>query len=313
MKKFKVTLLALVLAMTSVLFAACSSDEKEEKKADAKVETRVVKHAKGETEIPVEPKRIADLSGATEALLIFDMKPVVTANTSQEKIDVHLQDQLEGVEPVGSYWGDQINIEAVAASNPDLILINNRQEKIYDELSKIAPTVMLSSDLTDWRAFFTETAEVLGKEKEKDAWLKQYDEKAKKIGEEIVAKTGDETFMVMAAYPNAFRVYGGYGYGDILFNDMKLPAVEGTPTDEPLLQLQKEALVDYNPDYLFVFTTGDGSKRLEELQQETIWKNMTAVKNDHVYMISPEDLNKGYAPLGKEMVLEDIEKFVLGE
>ncbi|CAM4073027.1 ferrichrome ABC transporter substrate-binding protein [Bacillus manliponensis] len=311
MKKFKVTLLALVLAMTSVLFAACSSGEKEEKKADAKAETRVVKHKKGETAIPVEPKRIADLSGATEALLIFDMKPVVTANTSQEKIDIHLQDQLKDVEPVGSYWGDQINIEAVAAAKPDLILINNRQEKIYDNLSKIAPTVMLSTELTDWRGFFTETAEVLGKEKEKDAWLKQYDEKAKKIGEEIVAKTGDEKFMVMAAYPNAFRVYGNYGHSDVLFNDMKLPAVEGTPEKEPLLQLQKEALVDYNPDHLFVFTTGDGSARLEEFKQESTWKNMNAVKNDRVYMISPEDLNKGYAPLGKEMLLEELKNLIL--
>ncbi len=29
--------------------------------------------------------------------------------------------------------------------------------------------------------------------------------------------------MKMAAYPNAFRVYGDYGYGSVIFNDLKLP------------------------------------------------------------------------------------------
>ena len=64
------------------------------------------------------------------------MKPVITANTSQEKIDAHIEKKKD-VKPVGSAWGDKINIEAVAAAKPDLILVNNRQEKIYDQLSKI--------------------------------------------------------------------------------------------------------------------------------------------------------------------------------
>ncbi len=47
MKNFKMALLAMVLVVTSVLFAACSN--KEEKKADAKdakTEERTVQHAK---------------------------------------------------------------------------------------------------------------------------------------------------------------------------------------------------------------------------------------------------------------------------
>ena len=47
MKNFKMALLAMVLVVTSVLFAACSNKEEEEKKSDAKTEERTVKHAKG--------------------------------------------------------------------------------------------------------------------------------------------------------------------------------------------------------------------------------------------------------------------------
>ncbi|MBO1579622.1 ABC transporter substrate-binding protein [Bacillus sp. XF8] len=309
MKKFKAALLAMVLVVTSVLFAACSSD----KKADAKTEERTVQHAKGEIKIPANPKKIADLSGSTEELLIFGMKPIITANTSQEKIDAHIADKLKDVKPVGSAWGDKINIEAVAAAKPDLILVNNRQEKIYDQLSKIAPTVMLKTPLDQWRPKFEELGKIFDKEKETTAWFKKYDEKASKLHDKIVAKTGDAKFMKMAAYPNAFRIYGDYGYGSVIFKDLKLPAVSGTPTDKPLVQVQKEALIDYNPDYLFVFTTGDGSQRLKEFQEETIWKNMNAVKNNHVFTIKNEDLNKGYFPLGKEMILDEVAEFVLGK
>ncbi len=112
MKNFKMALLAMVLVVTSVLFATCSNKE-EEKKADAKTEERTVKHAKGEIKIPANPKKIADLSGSTEELLIFGMKPIITANTSQEKIDAHIANKLKDVKPVGSAWGDKINIEAV--------------------------------------------------------------------------------------------------------------------------------------------------------------------------------------------------------
>lgn len=164
MKNFKMALLAMVLVVTSVLFAACSNKE-EEKKADAKTEERTVKHAKGEIKIPANPKKIADLSGSTEELLIFGMKPVITANTSQEKIDAHIEKKLKDVKPVGSAWGDKINIEAVAAAKPDLILVNNRQEKIYDQLSKIAPTVMLNTPLDQWRPKFEEVGQIFGKEK----------------------------------------------------------------------------------------------------------------------------------------------------
>ena len=100
------------------------------------------------------------------------MKPVITANTSQEKIDAHIEKKLKDVKPVGSAWGDKINIEAVAAAKPDLILVNNRQEKIYDQLSKIAPTVMLNTPLDQWRPKFQEVGQIFGKEKETKEWFK---------------------------------------------------------------------------------------------------------------------------------------------
>ena len=114
-------------------------------------ETKVVKHAKGEATIPVNPKRIVDLSGSTEELLLLGHKPVGTANTYKDKIQNHLTDKLDGVKAVGWYWAPKVDLEAVTALKPDLIILNNRQLKIYDQLEKVAPTVVLETNLEDWR------------------------------------------------------------------------------------------------------------------------------------------------------------------
>lgn len=37
--------------------------------------------AKGDVELPVNPVRIADVSGSTEELLVLGYKPVITGNT----------------------------------------------------------------------------------------------------------------------------------------------------------------------------------------------------------------------------------------
>ena len=91
--------------------------------------TKVVKHAKGEATIPVNPKRIVDLSGSTEELLLLGHKPVGTANTYKDKIQNHLTDKLDGVKAVGWYWAPKVDLEAVTALKPDLIILNNRQLK----------------------------------------------------------------------------------------------------------------------------------------------------------------------------------------
>lgn len=44
-------------------------------------QTRKVKDAKGEVEIPARPLRIADISGSAEELLVLGYRPIATGNT----------------------------------------------------------------------------------------------------------------------------------------------------------------------------------------------------------------------------------------
>lgn len=56
---------------------------------------------------------------------------------------------------------------------------------------------MLNTPLDQWRPKFEEVGQIFGKEKETKEWFKKYDEKASKLHDKIVAKTGEATFMKM--------------------------------------------------------------------------------------------------------------------
>ncbi|AST04195.1 hypothetical protein BT10792_25810 [Bacillus thuringiensis] len=161
---------------------------KEESKAKEQPKTKVVKHAKGEATIPVNPKRIVDLSGSTEELLLLGHKPVGTANTYKDKIQNHLTDKLDGVKAVGWYWAPKVDLEAVTALKPDLIILNNRQLKIYDQLEKVAPTVVLETNLEDWRGKFKEVGKLFDEEKKADKWIADYDKKADSLSKKLKRK-----------------------------------------------------------------------------------------------------------------------------
>ena len=157
-----------------MFFLSLAVLQKEESKAKEQPKTKVVKHAKGEATIPVNPKRIVDLSGSTEELLLGH-KPVGTANTYKDKIQNHLTEKLDGVKAVGWYWAPKVDLEAVTALKPDLIILNNRQLKIYDQLEKVAPTVVLETNLEDWRGKFKEVGKLFDEEKKADKWIADYE------------------------------------------------------------------------------------------------------------------------------------------
>ena len=72
-----------VLLLTSVFvlmlgLVGCSSSDKG---SDVNVEMRTVTDVKGEVEIPVNPKRIVDISGASDILSILGYDVIGTANS----------------------------------------------------------------------------------------------------------------------------------------------------------------------------------------------------------------------------------------
>lgn len=152
-------ILSIFAILAVLLVAACGNtkDEAKENSNNSEKETSyTVKHAMDTTEIKGTPKRIVVLTNeGTEALLSLGIKPVgaVQSWLGNPWYD-HIKDEMKDVEVVGTE--SEVNLEKIAALKPDLIIGNKiRQEKVYDKLSQIAPTVFAETLRGDWKENFS--------------------------------------------------------------------------------------------------------------------------------------------------------------
>ncbi|MFQ7057276.1 MAG: hypothetical protein ACLRQX_01365, partial [Turicibacter sanguinis] len=109
-----------------------SSDKTVEENTNQTVETTVVTDVKGEVEIPANPQRIVDLSGASDILALIGYDVIGTANSDgydYTKFPTYLEDVLGNAQILGYSMLAEMDVEAIIALNPDLIVISTVQEK----------------------------------------------------------------------------------------------------------------------------------------------------------------------------------------
>lgn len=295
--------------MTAMMFVGCASNNttNEDKTTE---NTVMVTDVRGEVEIPANPKRIVDLSGNSDILSILGYKVVGTANSDAydyTKFPSYLEETLSGAKILGYSMQDTMDVEAVMNLNPDLIVISTVQEKMYDALSEIAPTVMIQLEALNWKDDVRALGKVFGKEDVANEWIANYEAKAKDAGDKIKAKYGDDTtYLSFLASGGQFFVFDGAGFGDVLYKDMGLAKPEGMPeqTDISLPVVTYEGLAAIKADYIFAIATDED---LAQLEANSIWNNLPAVKNGNVVILeSSPYFNQGYSPIGREKLVDEI-------
>ena len=306
-KKILKTLVA--TCMTAMMFVGCASNSAtNEDKAIGKTVT--VTDVRGEVEIPADPQRIVDLSGNSDILSILGYKVIGTANSDAydyTKFPSYLEETLSGAEILGYSMQDTMDVEAVMNLKPDLIVISTVQEKMYDALSEIAPTVMIQLEALNWKDDVRALAKVFNKEDVANEWLTKYETEAKEEGDKIKAEYGeDTTYLSFLASGGQFFIFDGAGFGDVLYNDMGLAKPEGMPeqTDISLPVVTYEGLAAIKADYIFAIATDED---LAQLEANSIWNNLPAVKDGNVVILeSSPYFNQGYSPIGREILVDEI-------
>jgi iron complex transport system substrate-binding protein len=143
-----------------------------------------IKHALGTTIITKKPERIATVAWANQEVpLALGIVPVgmAAANFGDDDGDKILPwvseklAQLGAEKPVLFDEGDGIDFEAVAATQPDIILAaySGLSQQAYDTLSQIAPVVAYPDApwSTDWRTMIRFNAQGLGLAAEGEALI----------------------------------------------------------------------------------------------------------------------------------------------
>lgn len=307
--KNKVLKAIVATCMTAMMFVGCASNgtANEDKTTE---NTVTVTDVRGDVEIPADPQRIVDLSGNSDILSILGYDVVGTANSDAydyTKFPSYLEETLKGAEILGYSMQDTMDVEAVMNLNPDLIVISTVQEKMYDALSEIAPTVMIQLEALNWKDDVRTLAKVFNKEDVANEWIANYENKAKEAGDKIKAEYGeDTTYLSFLASGGQLFIFDGAGFGDVLYNDMGLAKPAGMPeqTDISLPVVTYEGLAAIQSDYIFVIATDED---LAQLEANSIWNNLPAVKNGNVVVLeSSPYFNQGYSSIGREILVDEI-------
>ncbi|WP_433661683.1 ABC transporter substrate-binding protein [Nocardia sp. CA-128927] len=161
----RTTVVAVAAALTLGL-AACGSSSDDAGSGDEPV---TITHARGSTTVPSTPKKIVVLGNQwLDTTLALGVTPigyvdnVATVSKSTPPWEPKALENAKALNPVGNV------AEQVAALEPDLILADPfvADQKTYDELSKVAPTLpALGKDaVTPWPDLVTTLGKVLHKQ-----------------------------------------------------------------------------------------------------------------------------------------------------
>lgn len=170
-----------VFSVSALVAAGCSSDSEPSTQAagdggDSGAFPVTIEHKYGETSIEEKPERVVTV-GLTEqdALLALGVVPVATTEWFGEQpgaIWPWAEDELKKLEakpPKVLGNSEEVNVEAVAAQKPDLILAvySGLKQGEYDKLSSIAPTVAQPKSNVDygvsWQDLTTTVGTAVGK------------------------------------------------------------------------------------------------------------------------------------------------------
>ncbi|MFF2911344.1 ABC transporter substrate-binding protein [Paenibacillus sp. NPDC057934] len=313
-------------ALLVVVLAACSneSSKKDEFSAEAPAnhsETRVVSDFFGNVTIPTDPKNILVTSSSyAEDLIEMGITPqhaVVVPEIEPDYRSPYLE--KNGVNMI-SQTQYEYNFEQLLSLSPDLIITPGEglDTKVYDELSKIAPTVALNAGV-GLHSAMKELGVLFNKEAEADKLLTAFDQKANEAKETIHQVIGDKTVLVLRVEPTRYRYLGPQAKDDLsefFYHTLGLKSPEVIKdSTEWFTPFSLEILPSMDPDYIFLekrsMVDFDSTESMSELEDNPLWKGMKAVKNNHVYALSTNDYIQAKGPIGSAKLVDYIvEKLV---
>ncbi|MDQ0198901.1 ABC transporter substrate-binding protein [Neobacillus ginsengisoli] len=316
MKALK-TILSLFSIMAIFLLAACgSNNEKTIATKTTEEKSFTVKHEMGTTTIKGTPKRVVILTNeGTEALLAMGITPVgaVKSWTGNPWYD-HIADKMKNVKVVGTE--SEVNVEAIAALKPDLIIGNKmRQEKIYDQLSAIAPTVFAETLRGDWKENFKLYAKAVNKVEKGNEILKNYDSRIAdlkgKLGDKLKMKVSMVRFMA-----GDVRIYHKDTFSGVILDELGFARPEGqNANDFAERNVTKERMPAMDGDILFYFTYDTGDGKASSLEKEwlgdPLFKHLEVAKKGEVHKVNDVIWNTAGGVLAANLMLDDIEEIFL--
>ncbi|MCR8844193.1 ABC transporter substrate-binding protein [Paenibacillus sp. SC116] len=184
----------------------------------------------------------------------------------------------------------QPNFETMLKLKPDVILGSTKfPADKTEKMEKIAPTIPVSHKAVDWEANLLLLAELTGKQDQANDLLEQYKKDLEAAKPKIGAEYKDKKVIALRLRGLELCLYAeSVFFNPTLYEELGLsvPAEIAATKKQEIISIEKFS--EINPDVIFLqFAESENKKNvkiLEELQNNPIWKNLDAVKNNKVFI-----------------------------
>lgn len=293
MKKLLKTTLASALLMASAFASAVT-----------------VKDAKGEFTLDKTPSRVVALEYSfVDALAQVGVSPVGVADDNKvDRILPQVREKIAAWQSVGTR--SQPSLEVIASLKPDLIIADpSRHTAVFEELKKIAPTVMFDSRHESYQENL-ETAQkigdLVGKSAEMKAKINEHNDYIANIAKNLGVQGKKASFGT--SREDKFNIQNNNGYVGSFLTTLGFAPTK-LNSDQAFVEINLEQLVMEKPEYLFIAHYRDESIA-RKWEAEPLWKAIPAVKANHVYSVDSDMWARGRGLEASKIMAKQIEDFV---
>ena len=274
---------------------------------------RQVTDSRGVHTLESMPTRIVSTSVTlTGSLLAIDAPVVASGATTPNNRVADAQGFMR-------QWGDiakkrqvsrlyigEPSAEAVAAQMPDLILISatggDSAVALYDQLSAIAPTLIINYDDKSWQELLTQLGTLSGHEKQAAARIAEFDQQLAQVKQQMKLPPQPVNAIVYTAAAHSANLWTaesaqGKFLQQLGFTLAELPAGLNTSKSQgkrhDIIQLGGENLAaGLNGQGLFLFA-GD-QKDVDAIFANPLLAHLPAVQNKRVWALGTETFRLDY-------------------
>lgn len=267
--------------------------------AGEKVSTRTVTDSVGnEVEIPTEVDSVVITSwkGAFECFILLGRLDLVKgmSDTARYEWLRKVYPEIEQTPNFGSF--EDVSVEEILQAAPDVVFAPKAAPESVEKMQEVGLAVFVdgaASKSDPYEGFLDEVAvigEITGSSETADAWLawqqKWHDEVSKRVKD--IPEDGRKSVLCMRN--STTEVFNNQNIlGQTAVNAGGVNVAADAVTENFYGEVDAEAILDWNPDFIFQYRVGNTSEeliaRFAEMQADERFSGLDAVKNGNYYLM----------------------------
>jgi iron complex transport system substrate-binding protein len=277
--------------------------------------TRTIKHDLGTTTITGNPTKVVALEYSfVDALVSVGLAPIGVADDSKpDRIIPGLRSKIADYKSVGLRATP--NIQVITALKPDLILADSgRHKAIYDQLSKIAPTIAYASLNGNYQQVLDSemsAAIALNRCDLMKTRLTEHDKLLASLKAKVPADEKRKALFVVTS-EKGFTGFPPKAYTSGVLSQLGIQSPLADDSGDASVALTLETLVATKPDAMFI-AGKTGRTLADQWEKSPLWKEVPAVKDKTWYTVDQNIWSRSRGLLASELIAQQAVQNLYGK